>query len=168
MVFENPQFCWLINCLCHLTEIYVGITWHAVLFSLDGVSGCGGGFEVVGGGVRLHFSLHVFPLPVLIRLLHGTLSPEEKPWVGVCNFWWMNTSLTHSSFIWLFNLDSLSLFFLYRSFVPSPNRLFSHSGLCYSLKTVVVDLIGLCWTLALCCISYDHLGASLTQASCEV
>lgn len=50
-----------------------------------------------------------------IRLLHGTLSPEEKLWVGVCNFWWMNTSLTHSSFIWLFNLDSrcLSPFLVY-------------------------------------------------------
>lgn len=59
---------------------------------------------------RFFFSpppLHTPPLALqFIRLLRGTLSPEEKPWVGVCNFWWMNTSLTQSSFIWLFNLDS--------------------------------------------------------------
>lgn len=42
------------------------------------------------------------------------------------------------------------------------------SGLCSSLKTVAAGLIGLCWTLALCCISCDHLAGSLTQTSCEV
>lgn len=149
------------------------MTRHAGIFSLDGDSACGGGWEVVGGGVLLHS----FPLSLLLRtppsahqfimLLRGTLSPEEKPWVGVCNFWWMNTSLTHSSFIWLFNLDSL-YFFLHLSFARSLNLFLSLSGLCSSLKTVVADLIGLCWTLALCCISYDHLRDSLTQTSCEV
>lgn len=58
-----------------------------------------GGGEAVGGGVPLHsfsLSLSLFlrtppSAHQFIRLLRGTLSPEEKPWVGVCNFWWMNT-----------------------------------------------------------------------------
>lgn len=148
------------------------MTWHAGIFSLEGDGGYGGEWEEVGSSSLLFFLSHSLFLHTpsahqFIRLLHGTLSPEEKPWVGVCNFWWMNTSLTHSPFIWLFNLDSLC-FFPHLSFALSLNLFLSLSGLCSSLKTVVADLIGLCWTLALCCISYDHLEDSLTQASCEV
>lgn len=134
-----------------------------VIVAAVGVGGWMGLFALL---LRTPPSAHQF-----IRLLRGTLSPEEKPWVGVCNFWWMNTSLTHSSFIWLFNLDSLSLsisFSISRLLALWTSFLFSLSGLCSSLKTVVADLIGLCWTLALCCISYDHLWDSLTQTSCEV
>lgn len=132
---------------------------HAGIFSLDGEEGF---FTSLSLFSHTPPSAHQF-----IRLLRGSLSPEETPWVGVCNFWWMNTSLTHSSFIWLFNHDALSLSL-------SMSRLFHHwtffslSGLCSSLKTVVADLIGLCWTLALCCFSYDHLWDSLSQTSCEV
>lgn len=87
------------------------------MFFLEVGSGCGEKWEEMSGGVLLSVSLslslscclHTPPSAhQFIRLLRGTLSPEEKPWVGVCNFWWMNTSLTHSSFIWLFNLDSVS------------------------------------------------------------
>lgn len=150
------------------------MTRHAGIFSLDGDSGCGESGRQWVEGFFTSFSLFFHTPPSahqFIRLLRGTLSPEETPWVGVCNFWWMNTSLTHSSFIWLFNHDSLSLSL---SVSLSISRLFHHwtffslSGLCSSLKTVVADLIGLCWTLALCCFSYDHLWDSLTQTSCEV
>lgn len=71
------------------------MTRHAGIFSLEGDGGCGGEWEEVGGGVLL---LHSFSPSLslflrtppsahqFIRLLRGTLSPEEKPWVGVCNF----------------------------------------------------------------------------------
>ena len=138
------------------------------------------GGEVVGGGLPLHslclslsLSLCVPPSAHhFIRLLRGTLSPEEKPWVGVCNFWWMNTSLTHSSFIWLFNLDSLSLSHSVSLSISHLLPLWTSSSLFLASaprsRQWLHDLIGLCWTLALCCISYDHLGDSLTQTSCEV
>lgn len=140
----------------------VGMTSRAVIFFQRLIVVVLGSKRKWGQGFFFFAPSHS-PLALqFIRPLCGTFSPEEKPWVGVCNFWWINTYLTHSSFFYPFNLDSM--------FFPIFHLLsFSEclSGLCSLPKTVVADLIGLCWTLALHRISYDHLGVLSAQISCE-
>lgn len=125
----------------------------------------------VGGGVLLlpSFSLSLFTL--LPQLISSSGFSVEHLALRRSRGW---GSLTFDEWIhlWLTPLlsDCLILtlyFFPHVSFARSLNLFLSLSGLCSSLKTVVADLIGLCWTLALCCISCDHLRGSLTQTSCE-
>lgn len=153
------------------------MTRHAGIFSLEGDRGCGGEWEEVGGGVLLHsfsppLSLSFFTLlPQLISssgfsVEHLALR-RSRGWGSVTFDEWIHLWLTPLLSDCLILTLSIS-FPISRLLSLSLNLFLSLSGLCSSLKTVVADLIGLCWTLALCCISCDHLGDSLTQTSCEV
>lgn len=163
-VFEKSQFYWLINILLRRKWVLWG--WHNMLrYSLSEVdSCCGGKYEEVGAEVPL-LVLLLCPLPPQLFSSSG-FSVEDlalrrsRGWGSVTFDEWI--------LFWLTPLSSGCLililcFFPHLSFTLSEHL----SGLCSSLKTVVADLIGLCWTLALRCISYDHLEASSTQTSCE-
>lgn len=168
IVFESPGLVDLLICCVFPNELHAGI-----FSSNDRVVAVGGGKKWLEGFFfTLSRSLSFSSFALLPQLVSSSgFSVEHlalrrsRGWGSVTFDEWIHLWLT---LLLSDCLISTLYFFLHLSFARSLNPFLSLSGLCSSLKTVVADLIGLCWTLALCCISYDHLRDSLTLTSCEV